>query len=288
MKYAPFELNAGYMPAMIKEIRADDVILKGIRSFATQALQNLADAHNAIIEAQVFQTRAANLLQKSDPPLEERGSSVLKLPSALMERRINPTFHVSLLRPYHASNDALFPDRVQPEPYDFGAPDGQEWFVDELQGHRWIDSNLEFENVQMTQQNITAPFQTQQQPMGGFNTPQPFAQGQPFGFGGGFAPPQQQTLGIFSGQQQPPPNQPFGGFGAYPPPTNQQGYWGANQTGFAPQMAFGASWPLNTTNVPMLTNSIQSGPAAMDVDSTPPATTCETPAKRSDRRAREQ
>ncbi|KAF9459062.1 hypothetical protein BDZ94DRAFT_1312702 [Collybia nuda] len=131
------------------------------------------------------------------------------------------------------------------------------------------------QNVQMTRQNVTAPFQTQQQPMGGFNTPQPFVQGQPFGFGGG-------------GQQQPPPNQPFGGFGAYPPPTNQHSYWGATQTGFAPQMAFGASWPLNTTNVPMLTNSIQSGPAAMDVDSTPPATTRETPAKRSDRRAREQ
>ncbi len=37
----------------------------------------------------------------------------------------------------------LFPNRDQPEPYDFGAPDDTEWFVDEVIGHRWIGRSLE-------------------------------------------------------------------------------------------------------------------------------------------------
>jgi hypothetical protein len=49
-RYVPFELNGGYMPSMIREFRSDEAIPKGIKSFTTQALQNLADAHDAIIE----------------------------------------------------------------------------------------------------------------------------------------------------------------------------------------------------------------------------------------------
>jgi hypothetical protein len=56
---------------------------------------------------------------------------------ALQSRRIHPTFHVGLLRPHHPSQDSEFPNRTQPEPYDFGAPGEQEWFVDEIIGHRW-------------------------------------------------------------------------------------------------------------------------------------------------------
>jgi hypothetical protein len=33
-KYAPFKLNGGYMPSMIKEIRADGVTPQGIKTFA--------------------------------------------------------------------------------------------------------------------------------------------------------------------------------------------------------------------------------------------------------------
>jgi len=75
----------------------------------------------------------------------ESSNYTLELPTVLQERRIHPTFHVSLLRPYQASNDALFPDRVHPEPYDFGAPDDSEWFVNELLGHRWDGRRLEFQ-----------------------------------------------------------------------------------------------------------------------------------------------
>jgi len=67
--YAPFELNYGYMLSMIKEIWSDEGIVQGIKVFALTALQNLADAHDSIIEAQVFQTRAANKLRKEEPKI---------------------------------------------------------------------------------------------------------------------------------------------------------------------------------------------------------------------------
>ena len=50
-KFTPFELNGGYMPSMLREIRLNDAIPKGIQSFAEKALQNLAEAHDVIIEA---------------------------------------------------------------------------------------------------------------------------------------------------------------------------------------------------------------------------------------------
>jgi len=180
--YAPFELNGGHMPSMIREIRSDEAIPKGIKDFANQALQNLADAHNAIIESRVFQAKNANTKHSEEPKIKagdlvylltrnlnlpkgwaqklcpkyvgpykvlqakpESSNYMLELPTALQERRIHPTFHVSLLRPYQASNDALFLDRVHPEPYDFGAPDDSEWFVDELLGHHWDGRQLEFQ-----------------------------------------------------------------------------------------------------------------------------------------------
>ena len=40
----------------------------------------------------------------------------------------------------------MFPNQVHPEPYDFGTPDDQEWFVEDLLGHLWVEGkNLEFE-----------------------------------------------------------------------------------------------------------------------------------------------
>jgi len=172
--YAPFELNGAYMPSMIKEIRSDEVFAHGVKTFALEALQNVADAHDAIIETRVFQAENANKKRRDEPTITigdlvflstanlnlpkgrarklcpkfigpykvaearpETSTYTLELPAALRNRRIHNSFHVSLLRPYNASNDALFPDRIQPEPYDFGVPDDQEWFVEEIVGHRW-------------------------------------------------------------------------------------------------------------------------------------------------------
>jgi hypothetical protein len=181
--YAPFELNGGYMPSMIHEICSDSTIAKGVKEFAHQALLNLANAHDAIIETRVFQTHHTNSRQSGEPKiaqgdlvflstqdlnilkgrarklcpkfigpyrvleaLPQTSDYTLELPDALRKRRIHPKFHVNLLRPYHASDDTLFPNRVQPQPYDFSAPDDQEWFIQEITAHRWVDGRcLELE-----------------------------------------------------------------------------------------------------------------------------------------------
>ncbi|KNZ73600.1 hypothetical protein J132_10745, partial [Termitomyces sp. J132] len=75
----------------------------------------------------------------------ETSNYVLELLTALQEQRLYPKFHVSLLCLYKARNNALFPDRVAPEPYNFGAPNNQEWFVNDLVGHCWDGRNLQFE-----------------------------------------------------------------------------------------------------------------------------------------------
>src|SRR6202023_1697852 len=116
------------------------------------------DAHDAIIEARVFQTNRTNARRQREPEImegllvylstknlnlpkgrarklcpkfvgpwkvmkarQDASTYELELPTALRDRRIHPVFHVSLLHPYNASDDALFPNRLQPEPYDFGA-----------------------------------------------------------------------------------------------------------------------------------------------------------------------
>ena len=58
-KFAPFELNGGYMSSMFREIRSNSVIPKGIKDFAAQVLQNLV-THKVIIKAHIFQTHNAN------------------------------------------------------------------------------------------------------------------------------------------------------------------------------------------------------------------------------------
>ncbi|KAK0228076.1 hypothetical protein IW262DRAFT_1264178 [Armillaria fumosa] len=75
----------------------------------------------------------------------ETSNYTLQLPTALQAWRIHPMFHVSLLRPYYLNNDELFPSHIQPEPYDFGADDDTEWFMDEVVGHRWTDRKLELQ-----------------------------------------------------------------------------------------------------------------------------------------------
>ncbi|SJL16308.1 uncharacterized protein ARMOST_19828 [Armillaria ostoyae] len=173
-RYAPFELNGGYLPSMIREYRLQEGAPPGIHKFAMQALANLAEAHNAIIEARVFQMHYVNKKRSNNPSLSkgdlvylltknlnlpkgrvrklclkyigpyvieeaypEMSNYTLQLPVALQEHRIHPTFHISLLWPHHENNNVLFPNRQQPDPYNFGAADGAEWFVDEIVRHRW-------------------------------------------------------------------------------------------------------------------------------------------------------
>ncbi|KNZ72249.1 hypothetical protein J132_04040 [Termitomyces sp. J132] len=139
----------------------------------------LAVAHNAIIEACVFQTCTASLHHRPNSELEKGALVYLSttnlnlpigrarklcpkwvephrilqaynetsnyLPMVLQKQRIYSKFHVLLLWPYKASNNVLFPNRATPEPYNFGAPDNQEWFVNDLLSHCWDGVNLKFE-----------------------------------------------------------------------------------------------------------------------------------------------
>ncbi len=72
IKFVPFELNSGYLPTMnIKEYPPQDSTPLGIRKFVQQALLNLVEAHDTIIESQVFQMYQANKKRTVDPPLKK-------------------------------------------------------------------------------------------------------------------------------------------------------------------------------------------------------------------------
>lgn len=181
-RFAPFKLNGGYLPSMMREYTGTSSTPPGVRKFAMQALANIAEAHDLIIANRVFQTHQANRRRSNEPSIKkgdlvylstknlnlpkerarklcpkfigpykveiaypDTSNYTLQLPSALQQRQIHPTFHVSLLCPYHANNDTLFPNRSQPDPYDFGADDDAEWFVEDIVSHRWNKSKLEFE-----------------------------------------------------------------------------------------------------------------------------------------------
>ena len=57
--YAPFKLNYGYMPRSGQHILTDTTF-KGVKQFAQQALWNLMDAHDAILEHRIGQTHYSN------------------------------------------------------------------------------------------------------------------------------------------------------------------------------------------------------------------------------------
>ena len=73
-----------------------------------------------------------------------RASTVtLKLPPELTSRRITPTFHTSLVRPFVPNDEVQFPKREAKSFYDIGNDDDQEWFIKEIIAHRWEgDKNL--------------------------------------------------------------------------------------------------------------------------------------------------
>ena len=64
----------------------------------------------------------------------------IELPQEFKDRRINPMFHTSLVRPYIKNDDILFPKRDTKVYYDFGNNEDQEWTNNELEG---LDNYLE-------------------------------------------------------------------------------------------------------------------------------------------------
>ena len=57
--YAPFELNYGYMLRSGQHILTD-TMFKGVKQFAQQAVWNLMDVHNAILEHRIGQMHYSN------------------------------------------------------------------------------------------------------------------------------------------------------------------------------------------------------------------------------------
>jgi hypothetical protein len=183
--FAPFELTYGYMPR-INPFPVEDIKYPGVLAFAQRARANLEMAHDAIIEARVSATYHANRHRSEETPYEEgdlvylstanlnlpkrrarklapkyigpfrvnkahpeTSNYSLELSDELVARRIHSTFHASLLRPFEPNDDHLFPSRESKHFYDFGMPDDDEWLVDEIVGHRFIDGSIEF-NVRWT------------------------------------------------------------------------------------------------------------------------------------------
>ena len=86
--------------------------------------------------------------------MNDSSNVTLELLPELRDRRISPTFHTNLVRPYVKNNDILFPKREAKSYYDFGNNNEQEWFVDEILAHKWTDNNLELQ-VKWTLGDVT-------------------------------------------------------------------------------------------------------------------------------------
>src|ERR1700742_4835492 len=65
--FAPFELDGGYMPSMIREYRATPEVPPGVRDFAERALRNLMDAHDSLIESRTIQKHYADQRRSGEP-----------------------------------------------------------------------------------------------------------------------------------------------------------------------------------------------------------------------------
>jgi len=57
---APFEINYGYMPAIMKEMRVTEKTPQGVKTFARNALKNMTLVHDMLIKDRIFQQRYAN------------------------------------------------------------------------------------------------------------------------------------------------------------------------------------------------------------------------------------
>ena len=77
--------------------------------------------------------------------MNESSNITLELPQEFKDRKINPTFHTNLVRPYIKNNDILFPKRDTKVFYDFGNNEDQEWLIEEILAHKWTNNNLELQ-----------------------------------------------------------------------------------------------------------------------------------------------
>ena len=77
--------------------------------------------------------------------MNKSSNVTLEPPQEFKNRKINPTFHMNLVRPYIKNSDILFPKRDTKVFYDFGNDEDQEWLIEEILAHKWTNNNLELQ-----------------------------------------------------------------------------------------------------------------------------------------------
>ncbi|KAJ7171692.1 hypothetical protein C8R43DRAFT_944273 [Mycena crocata] len=70
----------------------------------------------------------------------ETSTYTLELSADLVKHGNHPTFHASLLRSHEPNDTTIFPNREANRFYDFGMPDDQEWYIDEIVAHQWTSN----------------------------------------------------------------------------------------------------------------------------------------------------
>ena len=104
--------------------------------------------------------RAQKLMPKFIAPykilkaMNESSNVTLELPWEFKDRKINPTFHTNLVRPYIKNDDILFQKRDTKVFYDFGNDEDQEWLIKEILAHKWTNNNLKLQ-VKWTLGDVT-------------------------------------------------------------------------------------------------------------------------------------
>ena len=68
--------------------------------------------------------------------MNDSSNITIEPPQEFKDRRINPTFHTSLVQPYIKNNDILFPQRDIKVYYDFENNEDQEWLIEEILAHK--------------------------------------------------------------------------------------------------------------------------------------------------------
>lgn len=83
-------------------------------------------------------------------------NATLELPESMKRRRISPTFHFKLLRPFHVNDERLFPNREFESilPWNMQQDEAHEWEVHEILDHEWRNKRVFFK-VEWTLGDVT-------------------------------------------------------------------------------------------------------------------------------------
>ena len=177
--HAPFELNYGWMPRMIRGVdfsssrdgvkhfveNINDVLDKTFDKLLTQRTRQAVESNKHRREGQTFKEgdwillsskninlrkgQSRKLFPKSLGPYQivrahpETSTYKIELPPDLKARRIHDVFHESVLRPYVENDAEKFPKRETRVQLDIGNDPDEEWVVDAIEDHRW-SPNLMF------------------------------------------------------------------------------------------------------------------------------------------------